>query len=128
MTSNQLNPEPGRRAMNKWQVFVLLMGLLISVGATYLMVWMIPVPILGDAVLGLVMVCGILAIGAMYISSLIWVYEDSKRRAMRPELVMLLVAFCGWPLSLVLWWFIRPEMEMGGVKVVDQKRKFKFGS
>lgn len=128
MTSTHLNPESGRRAMNKWQVFVLLMGLVISVGATYLMVWLIPVPVLGEAVLGLVLACGVLAIGGIYVSSLIWVYEDSKRRAMRPELVMLLVAFCGWPLSLILWWFIRPEMEMGGVKVVDQKRKFKFGS
>lgn len=113
--------------MNKWQVFVFLLGLIVSVGATYLMVWIIPIPILGDAFLGILAVVGLLAIGAIYISSLMWVYDDAKRRAMRPEMIMLLVAFCAWPLSLLLWRFTRPEMEMGGVKVLDQKQKFRFG-
>lgn len=114
--------------MNKWQVLVLLAGFIVSVGGTFLMVWLIPIPVLGEAILGLVIVCGVLAIGAMYISSLMWVYDDAKRRGMRPELVMLLIAFCGWPLSFLLWCLIRPEMEMGGVKVLDRKKKFRFGS
>lgn len=112
--------------MNRWQVLVLLLGLLVSVGATYLLIWIIPIPILGDAFLGLILVSGVAAIGGIYVGSLMWVYEDAKRRALRPDMVMLLVAFCGWPLSLLLWRCIRPEMEMGGVKVVDQKRKFQF--
>jgi hypothetical protein len=52
-------------------------------------------------------ISGVLFI-VLYGLSLAWVYRDANSRGMRGWLVLLLVAFLGWPLSLIFWIALRP--------------------
>lgn len=46
---------------------------------------------------------------ALYIATLIWVYKDAKQRGMNGLIVVLLVAFIGWPISLLVYILLRPK-------------------
>ncbi|NEQ24619.1 MAG: hypothetical protein F6K28_37040 [Microcoleus sp. SIO2G3] len=41
--------------------------------------------------------------------SLTWVYADAEERGKPGWLVVLIVLFFGWPLSLLLWLVFRPD-------------------
>jgi hypothetical protein len=60
----------------------------------------------GWGIFGLILAIGMLA---LYIWSLVWVYNDAERRGKAGWLVTLLVALLSWPISLLLWLVIRPE-------------------
>ncbi len=53
----------------------------------------------------------ILIILGLLIWSLIWVYRDAELRGKQGWLVVLLVLFLDWPISLVVWLVFRPEMK-----------------
>ena len=44
-----------------------------------------------------------------FVFSLVWVYGDAERRGKSGLLVMLLVLFIAWPLSLLVWIALRPN-------------------
>ena len=48
--------------------------------------------------------------------SLIWAYKDAEKRGKRGWLVVLLILFMNWPISLLIWLVFRPE-----VKPVEEK-------
>lgn len=54
----------------------------------------------------LVVVFSIIIIG-LYLWSIVWSYNDAKRRDQYPILVALMVAFLSWPLGLIIWLIIR---------------------
>ncbi len=63
--------------------------------------------ILGLGLLGVVLaVIGLI----LYIWSIIWVYRDAEQRRRPGILIAILVAFIAWPLGLIVWLFIRPEV------------------
>ncbi len=53
----------------------------------------------------------ILIILGLLIWSLIWVYRDAELRGKQGWLVVLLVLFLDWPISLVVWLVFRPEVK-----------------
>lgn len=55
----------------------------------------------------------ILLILGLLIWSLIWVYGDAERRGKSGWLVVLLVLFLDWPISLLVWLVFRPEVKSG---------------
>ena len=55
----------------------------------------------------------ILLILGLLIWSLIWVYGDAERRGKPGWLVVLLVLFLNWPISLLVWLVFRPEVKSG---------------
>ena len=55
----------------------------------------------------------ILLILGLLIWSLIWVYGDAERRGKPGWLVVLLVLFLDWPISLLVWLVFRPEVKSG---------------
>ena len=55
----------------------------------------------------------ILLILGLLIWSLIWVYGDAERRGKPGWLVVLLVLFLDWPISLLVWLVFRPEVKWG---------------
>lgn len=50
-----------------------------------------------------------LAMLALMIWSLVWVYSDAERRGRSGCVIALLVFLVGWPLSIVLWVVARPD-------------------
>ncbi len=112
--------------MNKWQWIVLVTGFVLVVGAIYLIMYVLSIPIFGQAVLAVLLASGLAALGAMYVGSLMWVYTDAKQRGRSPEVVMILVAVCAWPLSVLLWRLSRPELEIGGVKIIEPKKAYRM--
>ncbi|MFB0565905.1 MAG: hypothetical protein ACETWK_09545 [Candidatus Aminicenantaceae bacterium] len=54
-----------------------------------------------------------LLILALLIWSLVWVYGDAERRGKPGWLVVLLVLFLDWPISLIVWLVFRPEVKSG---------------
>ncbi len=53
----------------------------------------------------------ILIVLGMLIWSLIWVHRDAELRGKQGWLVVLLVLFLDWPISLVVWMVFRPEVK-----------------
>lgn len=47
--------------------------------------------------------------GIVYIISIVWSYNDAKKRGVNGLIVALLVAFLAWPLSLIGWFILRPN-------------------
>ena len=45
----------------------------------------------------------------LYVASIVWGYRDATDRGSNGVLVAILIALAAWPLSLVIWWFIRPK-------------------
>ena len=45
----------------------------------------------------------------LYVMSIIWAYRDGERRGKNGLLVAILVAVAIWPLSILIWIFIRPS-------------------
>ena len=43
--------------------------------------------------------------------SLIWAYKDAGKRGKPGGLVVLLILFMNWPLSLLIWLVFRPDVE-----------------
>lgn len=113
---------PSGRGLNKNQWLVLGVGAMIAMIATFFIMYMVSMPYVGHAVLVLLLFCGVVALGAMYVGSLMWVYHDAKQRGRSPEIVLILVALCAWPLSVLFWRLARPEVEIGGVKIVLPKK------
>jgi len=50
-----------------------------------------------------------IVVGIIYIISIVWSYNDAKKRGVNGVIVALLVAFVGWPLSLIGWFILRPS-------------------
>lgn len=44
----------------------------------------------------------------LFVWSLVWVYGDAERRGKSGCLVVLVILFFGWPMSLLLWLVFRP--------------------
>jgi hypothetical protein len=44
----------------------------------------------------------------LFVWSLAWVYNDAERRGKSGCLVVLIILFFGWPISLLLWLVFRP--------------------
>ncbi|MFP4091155.1 MAG: hypothetical protein ACLFUB_04825 [Cyclobacteriaceae bacterium] len=59
--------------------------------------------------LTLVSAIGAIIIGIIYIISIVWSYNDAKKRGVNGFIVALLVAFVAWPLSFIGWLIIRPN-------------------
>ena len=53
----------------------------------------------------------IIIIVSVFIWSLVWVYKDAEARGKKGILVVIVVACISWPVSLLLWMLIRPEMK-----------------
>lgn len=53
----------------------------------------------------------ILVILGLLVWSLVWVCGDAKKRGKPGWLVVLLVLFLDWPVSLLLWLVFRPELK-----------------
>jgi hypothetical protein len=51
-----------------------------------------------------------LVILGLFIWSLIWVYGDAEKRGKPGWLVVIMVFFANWPVSLLIWLVFRPEM------------------
>jgi len=52
-----------------------------------------------------------LTILGLLIWSLIWVYKDAEKRGKPGWLVLLMVLFLNWPVSLLVWFVFRPELK-----------------
>ncbi|MDF9797731.1 putative membrane-anchored protein [Catalinimonas alkaloidigena] len=48
-------------------------------------------------------------LGIVYLISIVWSYNDAKKRGVNGLIVALLVAFVAWPLSLIGWFVLRPS-------------------
>jgi chromate transport protein ChrA len=59
--------------------------------------------------LTLVSVIGAIVVGIVYIISIVWSYNDAKKRGVNGLIVALLVAFVAWPLSFIGWLIVRPS-------------------
>jgi len=53
----------------------------------------------------------LLLIPVLYIASIVWGYKDAERRGSNGILVAILIAVAVWPLSLIVWLFIRSGNE-----------------
>ncbi|MEO6846325.1 MAG: hypothetical protein ABI443_03135 [Chthoniobacterales bacterium] len=53
------------------------------------------------------MAVGIVVI--FYFTSLYWAYDDARKRGRNSIKVLLLVAILAWPLSIIVWLFMRPR-------------------
>ena len=51
----------------------------------------------------------LLAVGVLYVGSLVWVYRDAEGRGKNGALVTVLVAVAAWPLGLLVWMLVRPK-------------------
>lgn len=51
----------------------------------------------------------LLLVGIIYIASIVWVYNDARKRGMNGAIPAILVAFIGWPISLVAYILLRPK-------------------
>lgn len=49
----------------------------------------------------------------LLIWSLIWVYRDAEKRGKPGWLVLIMVLFLNWPVSLLVWLVFRPEPKEG---------------
>jgi hypothetical protein len=47
----------------------------------------------------------------LLIWSLIWAYKDAEKRGKPGWLVLLLVLFMNWPMSLLIWLVFRPDLK-----------------
>lgn len=65
---------------------------------------------LGLGLLGLIIGLVLLV---LYVWSIIWAYRDAERRRRSGILIAVLVAFVAWPLGLIIWLFIRPDVFRG---------------
>lgn len=50
-----------------------------------------------------------IVIGIVYLISIVWSYNDAKKRGVNGLIVALLVAFVAWPLSFIGWLILRPS-------------------
>lgn len=64
-------------------------------------------PACGIVLFLLVFLLGFLAV---YIWSIVWACRDAGRRGKSPLLVGILVALLSWPIGLVVWLLIRPDV------------------
>ena len=46
----------------------------------------------------------------LYIWSIFWAYKDAEKRRRSGILIAILVAFVAWPLGLIIWLIIRPDV------------------
>ncbi len=51
----------------------------------------------------------LLLVGVIYVASVVYVYNDARKRGMNGLLVAALVAFIGWPVSLLVYLLLRPK-------------------
>ena len=58
----------------------------------------------------------IIVIFGLLVWSLIWAYKDAEKRGKSGWLVVLLIFFMNWPMSLLIWLVFRPE-----IKQADEK-------
>ena len=58
----------------------------------------------------------IIVIFGLLVWSLIWAYKDAEKRGKSGWLVVLLIFFMNWPMSLLIWLVFRPE-----IKPADEK-------
>ncbi len=61
--------------------------------------------------LGIFSVLATILIGVPYIISIVWSYNDAKKRGTSGVIVALLVAFAAWPFSLIGWLILRPKKQ-----------------
>lgn len=47
----------------------------------------------------------------LYVASIVWAYRDGERRGRKGLLAAILVAVAAWPLSIIVWLFIRPSAD-----------------
>jgi uncharacterized membrane protein len=47
----------------------------------------------------------------LLIWSLIWAYKDAENRGKSGWLVVLMIFFMNWPMSLLIWMVFRPDMK-----------------
>ncbi|MDX5482594.1 MAG: hypothetical protein LPK07_13020 [Hymenobacteraceae bacterium] len=52
-----------------------------------------------------------LVVLVLYIWSIVWSYKDAERRGKPGWLVALIVALLSWPISLLVWLLVRPEVK-----------------
>lgn len=56
--------------------------------------------------LAVVILLCVLLLG-LYIWSIVWAYNDAKKRNQSPVLVAIMVALLSWPLGLIVWLVVR---------------------
>ena len=52
----------------------------------------------------------VVGIVCLLIASLFWLYKDASKRNLNGWLAVLLFVVTGWPVSLVLWIWLRPSI------------------
>jgi len=68
---------------------------------------------------------GLLLIVALYVWSIIWVYNDAESRGNSGLFVAVLVTLCSWPIGLIFWLAFRPketEMELARESATESDR------
>jgi hypothetical protein len=58
------------------------------------------------------LVFGCALLGA-YVWSGVWAYKDANKRGKPPLLVAALILLIAWPISLLVWIALRPELRYG---------------
>lgn len=53
----------------------------------------------------------LLLVPVLYVASIVWGYRDATHRGSNGLMVCILIGLAAWPLSLVIWWFIRPPSD-----------------
>lgn len=61
------------------------------------------------AIVAAIVVVGLVVL-ALWVWSIIWVYNDAEKRGTNGVLVALLVALVSWPLGLIVWLILRPDV------------------
>ena len=55
---------------------------------------------------------GCIALGVLYLVSLIWVFRDARRHGPHPWMAVMFVMVAFWPLSLSAWIMIRSKIAL----------------
>ncbi|MEK6481136.1 hypothetical protein WJR50_26575 [Catalinimonas sp. 4WD22] len=50
-----------------------------------------------------------IVLGIVYLITIVWSYNDAKKRGVNGVIVAALVAFLAWPLSFIGWLILRPS-------------------
>ncbi len=67
----------------------------------------------GNIVVMIFVLLFVTAILALVIGSIIWAFSDAEKRGKSGCLVALLVFLLPWPVGLIVWLLIRPEIQIG---------------
>ena len=69
-------------------------------------------PVIVVIPLEIILFCG-------FIWSLVWVYRDASKRNKNPSIAIVFLLVAGWPISLLFWHWLRPEIQLHSTDIKD---------